>query len=184
MINNTGLNWPIRSITRVLYHQLTWYNSLLLWRWLPHRLSKRRSVSTTTVLFRTTFTRTTTINLLMKWLLGSNLSQRTVSQLIHFIREVEDRESYDNVSPHQTKGMTSDSDNQIPTDYLLYNRIFNLWGQLSIILNRFNLFKRLTLITVLSSKSRVTCTPVASMSVGACCPILTGVFGTFINVYA
>ena len=35
------LNWPIRSITRVKYHQLTWYNSLWLWRWPPHRLSKR-----------------------------------------------------------------------------------------------------------------------------------------------
>ena len=34
------LNWPIRLITRVYYHQLTWYNSLWLWRWLPHRLSK------------------------------------------------------------------------------------------------------------------------------------------------
>ena len=45
-------NWPIRSITRVWYHQLTWYNSLWLWRWLPHRLSKRQSLSTT-VLFRT-----------------------------------------------------------------------------------------------------------------------------------
>ena len=94
------------------------------------------------------------------------------------------QKKYDNVSPHHTKGMTTDSDNQIPTDYLFYNGIFNLWGQLSIILNRFNLFKRLTLITVLSSKSRVTCTPVASVGVGACCPILTGVFGTFINVYA
>ena len=48
--------------------------SLWLWRWLPHRLSKRQSVSTTTVLFRTTFTRTIKLNLL-KWLLGSNLSQ-------------------------------------------------------------------------------------------------------------
>ena len=46
------------------------------WRWLPHRLSKRRSLSTTTVLFRTTFTRTIKLNLLLKWLLGSNLSQR------------------------------------------------------------------------------------------------------------
>ena len=55
--------WPIRSITRVLYHQLTWYNSLSLWRWLPHRLSKRQSLSTTTVLFRTTFTRTIKLNL-------------------------------------------------------------------------------------------------------------------------
>ena len=34
------LNWPIRSITRVSYHQLTWYNSLLLWWWLPQRLLK------------------------------------------------------------------------------------------------------------------------------------------------
>ena len=52
------LNWPIRSITRVKYHQLTWYNSLRLWRWLQHRLAKRQSRSTTAVLFRTTFTRT------------------------------------------------------------------------------------------------------------------------------
>ena len=67
-------NWPIRSITRVLYHQLKRYNSLWLWRWLPRRLSKRQSLSTTTVLFRTTFTRTIKLNLLLKWLLGSNLS--------------------------------------------------------------------------------------------------------------
>ena len=39
-----------------------------------HRLLKRQSLSTTTVLFRTTFTRTIKLNLL-KWLLGSNLSQ-------------------------------------------------------------------------------------------------------------
>ena len=69
------LNWPIRSITTVKYQQLTWYNSLWVWRWLPHRFSKRQSMSTTTVLFRTTFTRTIILNLLMKWLLGSNLSQ-------------------------------------------------------------------------------------------------------------
>ena len=66
------LNWPIRPITRVQYHQLTWYNSLWLWRWLPHRLSKRQSLSTTTVLFRTTFTRTIILNLL--FLLLRNLS--------------------------------------------------------------------------------------------------------------
>ena len=38
-----------------------------IWRWLPHRLSKRQSLSTTTVLFRTTFTRTIKLNLLLKW---------------------------------------------------------------------------------------------------------------------
>ena len=48
---------------------------LWLWRWLPHRLSKRQSLSTTTVLFRTTFTRTIILNLLMKWLPGSKLSK-------------------------------------------------------------------------------------------------------------
>ena len=47
----------------------------LLGRWLPQRLSKRQSPSTTTVLFRTTFIRTIKLNLLLKWLLGSNLSQ-------------------------------------------------------------------------------------------------------------
>ena len=44
-------------------------------RWLPRRLSKRQSLSTTTVPFRTTFTRTIKLNLLLKWLLGWNLSQ-------------------------------------------------------------------------------------------------------------
>ena len=46
------LNWPIRSLYRVEYHQLTWYNSVWLWRWLPHRLSKREWRSTITVLSR------------------------------------------------------------------------------------------------------------------------------------
>ena len=132
--NIVQLNWqktnniatdPIRSITRVPYHQLTWYNSLwlwsrlsarhwklavqkacflikllemkgmfliflpkwasigqldtllaktLLWRWLPHRLLKCQSLSTI-VLFRTTFTHKIILNLLMNWLLGSNVSQ-------------------------------------------------------------------------------------------------------------
>ena len=49
---------------------------VLLGRWLPHRLSERQSPSTTTVLFRTTFTRTIKLNLLLKWFLGSNLSQQ------------------------------------------------------------------------------------------------------------
>ena len=37
--------------------------------------NKRQSLSTTTVLFKTTFSRTIDLNLLLKWLLGSNLSQ-------------------------------------------------------------------------------------------------------------
>ena len=57
------LNLPIRSITRVWYRQLMWYNSLWLGRWLPHRLSKRQLLSTT-VLFRKTFIWTTILNLL------------------------------------------------------------------------------------------------------------------------
>ena len=47
-----------------------------LWRWLPHRLSKRLSLSTATVLFGSTFTRTIITILLTKWFLGSNLSQK------------------------------------------------------------------------------------------------------------
>ena len=43
------------SITRYLYHQLMWYNSLWLWWWRVLRLSKCLSLSTT-VLFRTTLT--------------------------------------------------------------------------------------------------------------------------------
>ena len=68
----TLLNKLNHDTTHVI--QLTWYNSLWLWRWLLHRLSKRQSLSTTTVLFRTTFTQMIKLNLL-KWLLGSNLSQ-------------------------------------------------------------------------------------------------------------
>ena len=61
------LNWPIWSITRVQHHQLTWYNSLWLWRWLLHQLLKCQSLSTTTVLFRTMFTRTIILNLLINF---------------------------------------------------------------------------------------------------------------------
>ena len=52
-------NHSLRPSTDVI--QLTW-----LWRWPPHRLSKRHSLSTTTVLFRTTFTRTIILNILMR----------------------------------------------------------------------------------------------------------------------
>ena len=53
---------------QIKYHQLTWYNSILnLNGWLAHRLSKRQSLSTTTGLFRTTFTRTITLNLLITY---------------------------------------------------------------------------------------------------------------------
>ena len=55
----------------IMYHQLTRYNSLWLWRWLSHRLSNCKSL-TTTVLFRTTLTWTTIYHLLIKYkLLGS-----------------------------------------------------------------------------------------------------------------
>ena len=46
----------------------------LVWRRLLYRLSKRQSLSTA-VLFGTKFTWTIILSLLMKWLLGSNLSQ-------------------------------------------------------------------------------------------------------------
>ena len=55
----------ITSVDGMVIDQRTWYNSLWLWRWLPHRLSKRQSLSTTTVLFRTTFTQTIKLNLLL-----------------------------------------------------------------------------------------------------------------------
>ena len=59
-------NIPTWLTNQVDNDQLPWYNSLWLWRWLPHRLSKRQSLSTTTVVFRTTFTRTIKLNLLEK----------------------------------------------------------------------------------------------------------------------
>ena len=57
-----------------------WQSSSLKNKWLRHRLS------TSTVLFRTTFTRTIKLNLLFIWLLGSNLSQKKKKQLIRFRR--------------------------------------------------------------------------------------------------
>ena len=60
---------------------------LWLWRWLPRRLSNRlskcQSLSTTTVLFRTMFTWTIILNVLMiqKWLLGSNPSQLILTNI-------------------------------------------------------------------------------------------------------
>ena len=55
---------PKFSITFVLF--LLGISAVLrrLWRWQPHRLSKRQSLSTTSVLFRTTFSRTISLNLL------------------------------------------------------------------------------------------------------------------------
>ena len=38
---SSRLNWPTMSITRVLYSQLTWYNSIWLWGWLPCRWSRQ-----------------------------------------------------------------------------------------------------------------------------------------------
>ena len=53
--DNLKSNWccPLlhRKFSQVVKIWTRW-----LWRWLPHRLSKRQSLSTTTVLFRTTFT--------------------------------------------------------------------------------------------------------------------------------
>ena len=56
---------PVKSRLRFANCISSWQ-----WRWLPHRLSKRQ-LQSRTVLFRTTFTRTIMLNLLMKWLLGS-----------------------------------------------------------------------------------------------------------------
>ena len=44
------------------------YSQLRLWRWLLHSLSKGQSISTATVLFRTTITWTIMLNRLIKWL--------------------------------------------------------------------------------------------------------------------
>ena len=39
----------ISNKSRVSYHQLTSYKSFWLWRWLPHKLSKRQSPSTSPI---------------------------------------------------------------------------------------------------------------------------------------
>ena len=52
-----------------------------LWRWLPLRLSKRQSMSSQTVLLRTTLTRTIVLYFMI-WLLGSNHLQLIIMLLI------------------------------------------------------------------------------------------------------
>ena len=63
-------NWPIGSITRDI-PSTDDTKSLWLWRWLPLRLSKRQSLSPR-VLFRTTLTRTITLDKLKTSLLHWN----------------------------------------------------------------------------------------------------------------
>ena len=70
------ISWPMTStcttgdlIVSTDVTQITW-----LWRWLPLRLSKRQSMSSQTVLLRTTLTRTIVLYLMI-WLLGSNQLQ-------------------------------------------------------------------------------------------------------------
>ena len=62
---------PIQNVVRV---KVSCIQLTLTLKMTTARLSKRQSLSRTTVLFRTTFTRTIKHNLLLKWLLGSNLS--------------------------------------------------------------------------------------------------------------
>ena len=61
------ISWPITSTTGVFIvstdvTQITW-----LWRWLPLRLSKRQSMSSQTVLLRTTLTRTIVLYFMICW---------------------------------------------------------------------------------------------------------------------
>ena len=53
--DNLKSNWCCPLLHRK-FSQVVKIWTLWLWRWLPHRLLKRQSLSTTTVLFRTTFT--------------------------------------------------------------------------------------------------------------------------------
>ena len=99
------LNWPIRSINRVKYHQLTRHNSLWPWRWLPQRLSKRQSLSTT-ALFGTSLTRTMMFHLIIKVIVlyyGVACERRRISscRFCHFLREKQrpEMESVHNLHP-------------------------------------------------------------------------------------
>ena len=66
--NWSCFSFPSRVRVTGVFTIYTFFNMffLWLWRWLPHRLSKRQSLSTTTVLFRTTFARMIKLNLLLK----------------------------------------------------------------------------------------------------------------------
>ena len=52
--NGYSIYWPIKSLTKVFELSTLTNTTTWLWRWLPHRLSKRQSI--TTVLLRTPVT--------------------------------------------------------------------------------------------------------------------------------
>ena len=79
-----------------------WIRNQLKRKMTTHRLSKHQSLSTTTVLFRTTFTRTIKLNLLLKWLLGSNLSQFNLTGFTNKIIKV-DCKSFKSFTANYTK---------------------------------------------------------------------------------
>ena len=70
-------NQPLRILTFPInkYHQLKWYKSLLLWRWLPHRLSNVIHCQQQSYSGLCSHGRSCSTLILMKWLLGSILSQ-------------------------------------------------------------------------------------------------------------
>ena len=80
---STDVDRPISIIggTSNLLEQSQW-----LWRWLPHRLSKRQSPSTTTVLFKTTFTRMIMLNLLL--IEHTMLYPETSERIDHRLEEI------------------------------------------------------------------------------------------------
>ena len=70
-----------QSLTRTIFKSrssLIVRENVILNRTVVVDSDSQQSLSTTTVLFRTTFTETIKLNLLLKWLLGSNLSQTTI----------------------------------------------------------------------------------------------------------
>ena len=70
-----------QSLTRTIFKSrssLIVHENVILNRTVVVDSDSQQWLSTTTVLFRTTFTGTIKLNLLLKWLLGSNLSQRVI----------------------------------------------------------------------------------------------------------
>ena len=121
------LNWPIRSINRVKYHQLTRHNSLWPWRWLPQRLSKRQSLSTT-ALFGTSLTRTMMFHLIIKVIVlyyGVACERRRISscRFCHFLREKQrpEMESVHNLHPPPPPPPPPPSPSETPSLQILFN---------------------------------------------------------------
>ena len=150
--------WPTSTLVliRVYNHQLTWYNSLWLCRQLPRRFSERQSLSTTTVLFTTTFTSINILSLLMKWLTSSNLSWYSfyVAQTLLFvlIKKINwrDNTQFDSEDKYRTGFSKCQS---LSTTTVLFRATFSRLAMMFILKHSKSTWRQLTILRKLQNQN-------------------------------